>query len=918
MNWRMSGRVSLGNTKRIPPKDALRQMRTASEILRRFDTQPGCVLADEVGMGKTYVALAVAVSVIESTRGRKPVVIMVPPAVQEKWPREWDVFREKCLSAGREIRATAVSVNRGSDFLKLLDDLQHRRNHIIFLTHGALTSSLVDPWIRLALVRQALLYKRDLQGQKRVLPRWAGRLFYFGPFRDPGLVAKLLTTHPLDWASLYARHTGNELDDDPVPEALLASLPEIDLSQLTMSLRNLPLRESVYLEARLKNVRRAVASAMPGVWRECLAKMSLHLPLLIMDEAHHLKNPWTRLAGLFDNKDAMEDVEAMRGPLGRVFDRMLFLTATPFQLGHHELLEVLRRFEGIRWGTVADRRAYQQTLEELRAALDAAQSGALRLDVAWSRLAPGDLADLDPSWWSRADPQLPDRVRAVTQHISDVHSRMRRAEELLRPWVIRHIRGDRDRRRSTFAGRSILDGETDGRGLEIESGAVLPFLLAARAQAIVAMEGLYTASPRRFHLAEGLASSFEAYRETRAARSAGSTVDEDAAPVTDASVSEEVGWYLRQIDNALPSDDPTTWGHHPKIAAVAQRTLELWKRGEKVVVFCFYIATGKALRDHISRAMRNEVVRLGREMLGSPEAAADRVIDELQSLADRFFDPDAPLTKAAGAEIGTLLKEFKLAPEERGALAEIAIRFLRTPSFLARYLDLRSDDPVSALENALASGDQSGLGLRDKIRSLGQFVVERVQGEREELLEALQAVQTGSISAQAAYFDASERSARREVLLPNVRLVNGGVARDTRRRLMLAFNTPFFPEVLVASSVMAEGVDLHTNCRFVIHHDLDWNPSVIEQRTGRVDRLGSKAERSSKRIVTYEPFVGGTQDEKQYRVVKDRERWFNVVMGERMSLDEAATDRLARRVPLPRDLAESLALHLALPHGVRQ
>ena len=64
--------------------------------------------------------------------------------------------------------------------------------------------------------------------------------------------------------------------------------------------------------------------------------------------------------------------------------------------------------------------------------------------------------------------------------------------------------------------------------------------------------------------------------------------------------------------------------------------------------------------------------------------------------------------------------------------------------------------------------------------------------------------------------------------------------------------TPFFPEVLVASSVMAEGVDLHLDCRHVIHHDLDWNPSVLEQRTGRLDRLGSKAELTRKPIVVFD------------------------------------------------------------------
>lgn len=54
---------------------------------------------------------------------------------------------------------------------------------------------------------------------------------------------------------------------------------------------------------------------------------------------------------------------------------------------------------------------------------------------------------------------------------------------------------------------------------------------------------------------------------------------------------------------------------------------------------------------------------------------------------------------------------------------------------------------------------------------------------------------------------------------------------DARQKLMLTFNTPFFPLVLIASSVMAEGVDLHLNCRHVIHHDLCWNPSTLEQRS---------------------------------------------------------------------------------------
>jgi hypothetical protein len=58
------------------------------------------------------------------------------------------------------------------------------------------------------------------------------------------------------------------------------------------------------------------------------------------------------------------------------------------------------------------------------------------------------------------------------------------------------------------------------------------------------------------------------------------------------------------------------------------------------------------------------------------------------------------------------------------------------------------------------------------------------------------------------------------VLVPKVRLVNGTTRPETRQRLMLTFNTTFYPEVLVASSVMAERVDRHLNCRHVLHHDL--------------------------------------------------------------------------------------------------
>ena len=185
--------------------------------------------------------------------------------------------------------------------------------------------------------------------------------------------------------------------------------------------------------------------------------------------------------------------------------------------------------------------------------------------------------------------------------------------------------------------------------------------------------------------------------------------------------------------------------------------------------------------------------------------------------------------------------------------------------------------------------------------------------ERRQYREAIRQVQTGAISGQAAQrsFARDERQGSElQHLLPNVRLVNGGTQSPTRQRLMLAFNSPFFPEVLIASTVMAEGVDLHRYCRYVVHHDLCWNPSRLEQRTGRVDRIGAKMETAGKSIQVYLPYLAETQDEKMYRVVMDRERWFKVVMGEQFKTDVLSTEQLAERLPLPESLAHELAFHL--------
>jgi hypothetical protein len=110
--------------------------------------------------------------------------------------------------------------------------------------------------------------------------------------------------------------------------------------------------------------------------------------------------------------------------------------------------------------------------------------------------------------------------------------------------------------------------------------------------------------------------TLEAYRETRLRQNPATILDDAAVDGTMDAGDPEIDWYLKRLDEALPTTDRGLWGEHPKIEATVHRAVELWKGGEKVVIFCLYIETGRALRRHVLRALEDEFVRLGAERLG--------------------------------------------------------------------------------------------------------------------------------------------------------------------------------------------------------------------------------------------------------------------------------------------------------------
>lgn len=67
--------------------------------------------------------------------------------------------------------------------------------------------------------------------------------------------------------------------------------------------------------------------------------------------------------------------------------------------------------------------------------------------------------------------------------------------------------------------------------------------------------------------------------------------------------------------------------------------------------------------------------------------------------------------------------------------------------------------------------------------------------------------------------------------------IHGGTHRDERRRLQALFRSDPDVRVLVATDAAGEGVNLQ-RANLMVNYDLPWNPNRLEQRFGRIHRIG--------------------------------------------------------------------------------
>jgi len=138
--------------------------------------------------------------------------------------------------------------------------------------------------------------------------------------------------------------------------------------------------------------------------------------------------------------------------------------------------------------------------------------------------------------------------------------------------------------------------------------------------------------------------------------------------------------------------------------------------------------------------------------------------------------------------------------------------------------------------------------------------------------------------------------------LPN-RIVWGNQRRP-KHEVLEEFRTNPEIRVLVSTEVAAEGVDLQF-CRMLINYDLPWNPTRVEQRIGRIDRLGQAADR----IFVWNLYFEDTIDDRIVSRLLERLKTFEQALGETAVVVGETVSRLEYELlSRPRSAEEEQAL----------
>ncbi len=205
--------------------------------------------------------------------------------------------------------------------------------------------------------------------------------------------------------------------------------------------------------------------------------------------------------------------------------------------------------------------------------------------------------------------------------------------------------------------------------------------------------------------------------------------------------------------------------------------------------------------------LEKHIVSVGKQ---SGKAIANR---DIADFSDDYADDDE-YELETGEVVSSVSQSLSaLTSEEQSLLRQLSDYAVKT--------SLRPDSKAETLIN----------WLKNSLRPGGQWNEERV------------IIFTEYRATQKWLYDLLAR----EGFAENERLemIYGGMDNKQREAIKAAFQThpkDSTVRILLATDAASEGVNLQNYCSKLIHFEIPWNPNRMEQRNGRVDRHGQKAD----------------------------------------------------------------------------
>ena len=188
------------------------------------------------------------------------------------------------------------------------------------------------------------------------------------------------------------------------------------------------------------------------------------------------------------------------------------------------------------------------------------------------------------------------------------------------------------------------------------------------------------------------------------------------------------------------------------------------------------------------------------------------------------------------------------------------------------------------------SVEHTSYGLKTEIEMLQKLVEEAEQCRATEtdakataLMEKIYSLRSSGIEANNKVLVFTEFRQTQDFLIRvlneqglKCEKVNGSMSIEERHRALVNFRDE--ADVLVATDAAGESLNVQF-CHIVFNYDLPWNPMALEQRIGRVDRIGQKYE-----VKAFNMLTNNSVDYRIYNIIVEK---LDIIM-EELGIDKTS------------------------------